>query len=442
MAMDRNEILLLVPAISNRLRYVVRHLEETLKISFRFQTPGEPAPLRSAAVISYGKIPVAQSANIWESGLMNETGLNAAVPDVFIQNGQVMMFRSPEGFEMPFDVFSALFFMLSRYEEYRPHKSDIHGRFQAEESLAFRQGFLLEPVVDQWTMMFGHLLLKRFPSLSITTPRYSFLSTLDIDSPWAYLHKGIWRTAGGLFRALQQGNIGEFSRRLNVILGADADPFDVYDWLEEIETRQGFRSFVFLLMAGCGNYDTNQAAGSHAFARLVASLGSTRNLGIHPSYRAARSDQALKKEFKLFGKLTGSAPAISRQHFLRLSLPETYRKLVELGIQTDFSMGYAGQPGFRAGTGRPFMFYDLLLEKETDLQIQPFAVMDVTLRQYLKLGPDEAGRLISALISRCRKSGSMFVSLWHNESISDEGIWKGWRSVFLKMTEEANRLAI
>ena len=38
----------------------------------------------------------------------------------------------------------------------------------------------------------------------------------------------------------------------------------------------------------------------------------------------------------------------------------------------------------------PFKFYDLKDESETELDIFPFAVMDVTLQQYLSLSPDEA----------------------------------------------------
>ena len=53
-------------------------------------------------------------------------------------------------------------------------------------------------------------------------------------------------------------------------------------------------------------------------------------------------------------------------------------------------MGYASYPGFRAGTCSSFNFYDLATECETDLVVFPFAVMDVTLQQYLSLTPHEA----------------------------------------------------
>ena len=107
-----------------------------------------------------------------------------------------------------------------------------------------------------------------------------------------------------------------------------------------------------------------------------------------------------------------------------------------MGIKEDYSMGYASYPGFRAGTSSPFNFYDLAAEYETDLVIFPFAVMDVTLRQYLSLTPQEALDRIKNILQQVKQVEGTFLSLWHNESLSGQGIWKGWREVFEGMIEE------
>ena len=93
-------------------------------------------------------------------------------------------------------------------------------------------------------------------------------------------------------------------------------------------------------------------------------------------------------------------------------------------------MGYADEPGFRAGIARPFPFYDLSQEKKTVLTIVPFQVMDGTLRQYLHLSPDAAMAVIRSLISATRRSGGLFVSVWHNTSLTELNGWEGWRKVF------------
>ena len=48
------------------------------------------------------------------------------------------------------DIFAASFFMLTRWEEYVNKNRDIHDRFPATESLAYKQGFLDRPVVNEY----------------------------------------------------------------------------------------------------------------------------------------------------------------------------------------------------------------------------------------------------------------------------------------------------
>jgi len=96
----------------------------------------------------------------------------------------------------------------------------------------------------------------------------------------------------------------------------------------------------------------------------------------------------------------------------------------------DYTMGYAAEPGFRAGICTPFYFYDLDYETETKLLVYPFTVMDGTLRDYKDVGIEEAKAIIQSLIYEVKAVNGTFISLWHNESLSDQGRWKGWREVY------------
>ena len=93
-------------------------------------------------------------------------------------------------------------------------------------------------------------------------------------------------------------------------------------------------------------------------------------------------------------------------------------------------MGYAALPGFRAGICNTYNFYDLDIEVETKLRIHPFMVMDGTLKDYMNLTPTDAIEQIRLLIEEVKKVDGTFVSLWHNEPLSDEKRWKGWRKVY------------
>ncbi len=127
----------------------------------------------------------------------------------------------------------------------------------------------------------------------------------------------------------------------------------------------------------------------------------------------------------------------SRQHFLRLSLPETYQNLADLDITDDFTLGYAQQPGFRAGIANSFLFYDLDHDMPTNLRIHPFTVMDGTLRDYMLLTPQQATEQIKSLIRTVKSVDGTFISLWHNESLSDQKRWTGWKDVYLQLVQEA-----
>jgi hypothetical protein len=433
-------IIIQCSAITPRLTFIVNYLSSVFRFPFSetLQNNSEVIPDSTVSfVIHYGSRPVGGAFNIFASGLIQETGIRNHEPEVIRDNGQAFLYPSPSGFDMPFDIFSALFYLLSRYEEYLPFAPDRYGRFEANQSLAFRHDFLEEPVADQWMDLLREALCRRFPGIKLPEQKYRFVSTLDVDSPWAYRHKGFWRVLGGLVKKVLEMNLQEVRYRMEVLRGKRHDPFDTYDFIEKVERTYNFRSVFFFLSGNRSRYDENYALDRPCFKALMARLKSGHTIGMHPSWRTNRGFPVLLKEFEHFARILGEKPVASRQHFLLLTLPETYRHLIDLGMLEDHSMGYASCPGFRAGTSMPFRFFDLKAECETSLLIHPFQVLDVTLRQYLALTPEEALARIDELIEKVKAVNGTFTSLWHNESLSEHGIWKGWRRVFEGMARSA-----
>ena len=93
-------------------------------------------------------------------------------------------------------------------------------------------------------------------------------------------------------------------------------------------------------------------------------------------------------------------------------------------------MGYASETGFRASICTPYRFYDLDLDVGTRLTLVPFMLMDGTMKDYLKISPDEAILRAQALIDEVRAVNGTFVTLWHNQSVNDLEEWKGWKRVY------------
>ena len=138
------------------------------------------------------------------------------------------------------------------------------------------------------------------------------------------------------------------------------------------------------------------------------------DVGIHPSYGSGDRVESVQKEIRRLEQILDRPICSSRQHYLKMSFPETYRTLIANGIEEDYSMGYSEVPGFRAGTCTPFKFYDLQANEPTNLTVYPFAVMDRTLNDHLKLSPEEAIERVSDLFAEVKAVHGTLVSVWHN----------------------------
>ena len=162
-------------------------------------------------------------------------------------------------------------------------------------------------------------------------------------------------------------------------------------------------------------------------------------MGIHPSYSSNANQKIVAKEIKNLNQVLNKDVTKSRQHFLKLTFPDTYRNLIECDIQEDYSMGYAEQVGFRASICSQFYFYDLIKDEMTNLRLYPFAVMDATLNNYMKIKPEDTMKYVLPLIQETKAVKGTFISLWHNESLSNVWEWKDWEAVYEQVVKAASK---
>jgi hypothetical protein len=186
-----------------------------------------------------------------------------------------------------------------------------------------------------------------------------------------------------------------------------------------------------------GKFDKNISHRSAGLRDLIGKVSARANVGIHPSYASNGSLERLKTEVSRLGAILKMDVEKSRQHYLKVDLPHTYRDLMAAGMCEDYSLGYVDRPGFRSGTCTPHYFFDFQKQEVTTLKVFPLAAMDATLRDYMGLKPHEAEAGLIELIARVKAVNGTFVSLWHNDSLSDLEPWKGWRDVYAFMAETA-----
>ncbi|MFC2176008.1 polysaccharide deacetylase family protein [Bacteroidota bacterium] len=427
--------------ITPRIRYIFTVLlQDMMGLKVGFTSDKESFKSSTEPKISYSFLRIGDGLHFASQGLLHETGVKDQ--EIQIQENKDGKFFYSNGVkesDLHFDVFSASFFLLSRYEECLPHLRDQYNRFEAMESIAYKNNFLTEPIVDQWVLKLTSLFVAKWPDIPIKKREYRFISTIDIDNAYAYKHKGLLRTFGAFGRALLAGNFQEIFDRLKVHFGRRRDPYDTYDFQLKIQEKFDLETIYFLLVSDYGLNDKPIAYQNQPFQSLIKHLSDYASIGIHPGFNSNQDSEKLKTEKKRLENIIHQAVKKSRQHFLILHLPHTYQKLVENDIREDYTMGYAAHTGFRAGTCNPYRFYDLDLETPTELTVYPFAVMDATLKYYMNLSPDEAKSHITEIVQKVKAVNGTFISLWHNETLSDKDVWAGWRSVFTHLAKEAHR---
>jgi hypothetical protein len=344
-------------------------------------------------------------------------------------------FKTSKGI-LPFDYFASAFYMATRYEEYLPSELDVHGRYQAENSLAYRNGFLNKAVVHHWANELKNKLIEYYPNLTFNQSKYTYLSTIDIDSAYAYKAKGPKRLFGGFIKALLRKDFDDIKKRFSYMFLGSKDPFDVYDTFDFLHNSENVKVQYFFLVGKNGPFDKNIQLSKRALQSLIKNINASNPIGIHPSYQSNNNIKILQDEKDQLAMVSKSVINSSRQHFLKLNLPETYQNLIKSGIKTDYTMGFASQLGFRAGLCIPYPFFDLSTNTKTELTIVPFQIMDGTLNQYLSLSQEEAWEKVMDIYKEVKSVNGMLVTLWHNESLSEMRNWKNWRAFYEKMIIE------
>ena len=430
------EILVYSQEITSRINYIFHLLlTDRLGCPVLFTQDLEHFNLYSGPKINYSPLPLAEGCFLKPAELLFEKRITNQQIEVFDFKNTKAFYKTSDEALIPFDIFAASFYLISRYEEYMPFKADKHDRFPAINSLAFKNNFLHQPVADIWLQELKKVLIEQYPGIKFKNHKYQFISTIDVDNGYAYLGKSWWRSLGALIRLLIKLDFKKFYERISVLYGVKKDPFDLYDIQKAIQQKHKFSTIYFLLCGDPAKNDHNILPRGKYFQKLVLKLLEFTQIGLHPSYKSNKFPYKIVSEKETLENISKKEISISRQHFLKLKFPDTYNNLINAGIKEDYTMGYASYPGFRAGTCSPFKFYNLCEEQATNLTIFPFTVMDGTLMNYMQIKSTDAMEIIAPLIEQVKIVNGLFISIWHDSTFARTDPYDNWRGVYEEMVK-------
>jgi hypothetical protein len=418
------EIVLYTDQITTRLNYVLDFISEGQVISFQptndlqlFEAANQPKLVYSDRYFDAGYAQISPADVLFQEGIQP-----VAVKwenDTLLVDGKT-------------DLLAAIFYVLTNYSDYlvKEEYKDKHGRVPAKFNVLLQGGQHHKLMVERWSKQFLEYLQKVL-SVDFTIEKQPFLftPTFDIDIAYAFREKEKWRALLSKTKDIVTFNKERLRERAAVLAEKSADPYDTYSQISSLK-EQGIQPCVFWLLGDYTNYDRNIDFENPVQQALINSLCSVAKIGIHPSYKSNEVLGQLEKEINRLTKITGDKVRHSRQHYLKVSLPKTYKWLMKVGVAHDYTLGFAETHGFKVGTVRPHKWFNLENDQVTNLTLHPFAYMDGSLLEYQHLSTKQAEITIKTLFDEVAAFGGEFSFIWHNSTISDYGKWKGWKAVF------------
>lgn len=248
-----------------------------------------------------------------------------------------------------------------------------------------------------------------------TREEFAVALTHDIDA-LRYLapHQALRLT-----RELVRGRTSEPRAALRAVRRRQ-DPYDCLSAIRVLEHERGFRSSSYFLVRHSSPLDGRDARGYAR--RLPHAIGQTDEAGLHGSTAAAESAAELARQRAELDRIAGTEVHGHRFHNLRFDAAASPQALANAGFEYDTSVGYAAREGFRAGTARPFLLYDVGAERTLDVVEIPLAAMETTFLspRYRGVSADEAYESCARVLCEVEAASGAAAVLWHNSAFDDQ----------------------
>jgi hypothetical protein len=444
--------------------------------------------LKDKLVISYGRkaldIGARKQIHIYASDLFGEDYLKPAslpqkplkkhgdLPVIYYGHGQLngWIREAPRLIETNIDIMAAAFFMLSRYEEIILDTKDEHDRFPSTASLAYQEGFLDRPIINEYLRLLWSWMHSLEPTLTQKAPwpsgkEFAICLTHDVDTLIRYRPRNMLRAASDILKSrlvpkVRKSTSSNEQRRsvlrhsgardilyllfdwIMVMLRLRKDPFDTFDYMLDMEQGYGFKSSFYFMTGGSSNKDNRYSIDSSRAIELVRQIEDRGDeVGLHASYNSYNSPEQMTLEKLKLDKIIGDKEYGSRQHYLRWGTPDSWRAQEKAGLLYDTTLSFADHAGFRCGICLPFRPFDPIENGKLNIWELPLTVMEGSLRgySYQNLTPQAAYNRIISYLDTVKKYNGVFVLLWHNSAFNSPRRGGEWQDVYEQVMEYISR---
>jgi hypothetical protein len=410
-------LLIYTPKITPRIIYVFKHVcTHVLGLELKFTSKIEEFIAHEDVKFSYGKKRLGNELFIQNVDLLLEQGLGDVFIKVQVWEDTKCFFSTSENSDIPFDIFAASFYMLSRYEEYLPHVKDDFGRFPASESLAFKNNFISQPVIDLWAYKFKKILQNRFPDTVFKSRKFETINIISISHVFNFKNKGFLRSLMGIVIDLAKLKFSRISDRIKVLLQLKKDPYNIFDKLIFYIKKYRVKMVFMFQLSDFSAYDKNINYNRQNYRSIIKYVADYSQVGLRLGYFAVQEIDDLKKEKKRFENIIhGPLQNVINPKY-NLQLPMQYSYLNELEIPNDYSMVYPESIGFRSGSSTSFFFYDINMELTTPLIVHPYVFHSQVCHSK---NVEEVRDSIAIILEELKRVDGSFRSVFKNRDFSE-----------------------
>ena len=411
-------LLIYTHRISNRLRYITQQcIENILKLDFELTTSVEDFIKHDGPKITYAKQPLQNEFFIESHPLLFEKGVRAIDVTAGDWNDIPYFFGVGEKSKIPFDLFAASFFLLSRYEEILFHVKNPKNEFKSELSVLHKLDALKRPLIDLWMNAFYQSLQENFDQIPERASEVNYELSLNVVQAFKYSGRGLMRHLTESIGDIARLNFNTIKKRFAVWTGRIEDPFLIYNDLihrldsSDIKLRFFFEYSKYLFE------DQNISRFRSSLNRLIKSVADYKTVALSISHLGLQDSNALERERLELTKQIHRPIWYALHSKLNLRMPHYYKRLIDAELRDDFSMGYADKIGFRSGTSSTHFFYDLDVEMVQPLKVHPFVMTNQVFKN--RRAAKQAFSDLRAVVNETQKIGGNLRFVFSNEFVAE-----------------------